>query len=216
MINTLIFDLDNTLIDRQRAFTEMLFLKFSELESDKETVKQMVDDVLIWDNFGAVERKVSLGNWADKYGYSQELALSIGEEWSKNSGTVAYLYPDVRETLTTLKEKYTIAILTNGNASSQRRKMQTIDIYDLLDYSLVSGECEFKKPQKEIFDLVLNDLNISANEAIYIGDTYKIDVLGSRNAGLKPIYVDRKNESHNDVFTIHEIKELLIVDFENI
>lgn len=216
MIKALIFDLDNTLIDRQRAFKEMLFVKFKELSKDETLVNQMVEDVLIWDNNGVVERKVSLGNWADKYGYSQELALKIGDDWSKTSGSIAYLYPDVRDTLTKLKEKYIIAILSNGNKSSQRRKMETIDIYDLLDYSLISGECEFKKPQKEIFDLVLKNLKIDASEAIYIGDTYKIDILGSRNAGIKPIYIDRKNEIHDDVYTIHEISDLLNVDFNNI
>lgn len=216
MIKALIFDLDNTLIDRQRAFEEMLFVKFKELCNDENLVKQMVKDVLIWDNNGVVERKISLGNWADKYGYNQEVALKIGDDWAATSGSIAYLYPDVRDTLSKLKEKYTIAILSNGNKSSQRRKMETIDIYDLLDYSLISGECEFKKPQKEIFDLVLNDLKINAFEAIYIGDTYKIDILGSRNAGIKPIYIDRKNEVHNDVYTIHEISDLLHVNFDNI
>ena len=37
MIKALIFDLDNTLIDRQRAFSEMLQREFSKITDDKKT-----------------------------------------------------------------------------------------------------------------------------------------------------------------------------------
>ena len=216
MIKALIFDLDNTLIDRRRAFKEMLEVKFSELCDNPKLVEEMVKDTLLWDDNGTVTRDISLGNWAKKYHYDLGIAKKIGDDWSNESGKIAYLYPDVKSTLNKLKEKYIIAILSNGNTASQRRKLETINIYNLIDYSLVSGETSFKKPEKEIFDLVLNDLKIKADETVYIGDTYKIDVVGARNANIKPIYIDRFNETHDDVYTIHEISDLLNVDFNEI
>ena len=216
MVKALIFDLDNTLIDRQRAFKEMLKDKFSLLCDDHSLVDQMVKDVLIWDNNGVVSRDISLGSWADKYHYDRKIAEDISNDWANTSGEIAYLFYDVRDTLTELKKKYTIAILTNGNAVSQRKKLKTINIDGLIDYSLVSGECNYKKPEKEIFELVLNDLNLKADEAIYIGDNYNIDVLGPRSIGMKAIYVSRNNEIHRDATTINNIHELLDLDFNRI
>lgn len=209
MIKALIFDLDNTLIDRQRAFREMLNREFYALFQDEALVSQMVQDVMEWDNNGTVERIVVFKKWVEKYHVTVITAEELDQKWSNESGTVAFLFDDVRDTLTKLKKKYKLALLTNGNASSQRRKIHTIQIDDLIDYSLVSGEFSVRKPDKRIFEYTCKALGLQCEECAYIGDNYNIDVLGSRNAGMLPIYVSRNNELHDDVQTIHEIKELL-------
>ena len=209
MIKALIFDLDNTLIDRQRAFREMLDRKFHSLFTDENLIQQMIQDVMKWDANGTVERIVVFKKWVDKYHVTCITAEKLDADWSKESGTVAFLFDDVRDTLSALKSKYKLALLTNGNASSQRRKINTIQIDDLIDYSLVSSEFGVKKPDKSIFEYTCHQIGYKCEECAYIGDNYNIDVLGSRNAGMLPIYVSRNHEEHEDVQTIHEIKELL-------
>lgn len=209
MIKAIIFDLDNTLIDRQRAFKEMLIRKFTSLFNDEKLVNDMVKDVIEWDKNGTVERIVVFKKWAEKYNVTSITPEQLDKEWSNESGTVAFLYEDVKDTLIKLKEKYKLAILTNGNAFSQRRKLNTINIYDLLDYSLVSSEYIVKKPDKQIFEYTAKQLGLETHECIYVGDNYNIDILGSRNAGMTPIYVSRNDEIHEDVKSIKEIKELL-------
>lgn len=209
MIKAIIFDLDNTLIDRQRAFKEMLIRKFTSLFNDEKLVNDMVKDVIEWDKNGTVERIVVFKKWAEKYNVTSITPEQLDKEWSNESGTVAFLYEDVKDTLIKLKEKYKLAILTNGNAFSQRRKLNTINIYDLLDYSLVSSEYIVKKPDKQIFEYTAKQLGLETYECIYVGDNYNIDILGSRNAGMTPIYVSRNDEIHEDVKSIKEIKELL-------
>ena len=133
MIKAIIFDLDNTLIDRQRAFKEMLDRKFHQLFEDETLIQEMIKDIIEWDNNGTVERIAVFKKWAEKYNVTKISAEQLDKEWSDESGSVAFLYDDVRETLTELKKKYKIAILSNGNKTSQRRKLSTIDIYDLLE-----------------------------------------------------------------------------------
>ena len=209
MIKAIIFDLDNTLIDRQRAFKEMLIRKFNSLFNDEKLVNQMVKDVNDWDNNGTVERIVVFKKWVEKYNVTCITPEQLDKEWSNESGSVAFLYDDVKETLIKLKEKYKLAILTNGNTVSQRRKLNTINIYDLLDYTLVSSEYIARKPDKQIFEYTAKQLGLKTNECIYVGDNYNIDVLGSKNAGMTPIFVSRKGEMHDDVTTIKKISELL-------
>ena len=209
MIKAIIFDLDNTLIDRQRAFKEMLDRKFHKLFEDETLIQEMIKDIIEWDNNGTVERIVVFKKWAEKYNVTKISAEQLDKEWSDESGSVAFLYDDVRETLTELKKKYKIAVLSNGNKTSQRRKLSTIDIYDLLDYSLISGEFTCRKPDKEIFEYTAKQLGLETNECVYVGDNYKIDVLGSKNAGMLPVFVSRNNEDHEDVLTIKSIKDLL-------
>ncbi len=209
MIKAIIFDLDNTLIDRQRAFKEMLDRKFHQLFEDETLIQEMIKDIIEWDNNGTVERIVVFKKWAEKYKVTKVSPEQLDKEWSDESGSVAFLYDDVRETLTELKKKYKIAILSNGNKTSQRRKLSTIDIYDLLDYSLISEEFTHRKPDKEIFEYTAKQLGLETNECVYVGDNYKIDVLGSKNAGMLPVFISRNREVHEDVLTIKAIKDLL-------
>ena len=184
MIKAIIFDLDNTLIDRQKAFKEMLERKFHAMFDDEELIQKMINDILKWDNNGTVERIDVFKKWAEIYHITKISPEQLDKEWSNESGSVAFLFDDVRDTLKELKKKYKIAVLTNGNASSQRRKLNTINIYDLLDYSLVSSEYGVRKPDKKIFEYTAKQLDLKTEECSYVGDNYKIDILGSRNAGM--------------------------------
>ena len=56
MIRAILFDLDNTLIDRQRAFKEMLFRVFRTYYKDEEYIQNLVNDALLFDDGGKTER----------------------------------------------------------------------------------------------------------------------------------------------------------------
>jgi putative hydrolase of the HAD superfamily len=46
-----------------------------------------------------------------------------------------------------------------------------------------------EKPDRRIFDLALDRLGLDADEVVYVGDSWEIDVVGARNAGISPIYL---------------------------
>jgi putative hydrolase of the HAD superfamily len=46
------------------------------------------------------------------------------------------------------------------------------------------------KPEPEIFGHALRRLNLTAQEALYVGDNYYADVVGARRAGLRPVLYD--------------------------
>jgi len=210
-IKAVIFDLDNTLIDRQRAFTEMLKRKLPQIlePSRHSEINQMIEDILKWDANGTVSRYQCFSTFIKEYHVTSITAEELDQGWSKESGSTAYLFDDVIDTLIALRPKYKLAILSNGNSSSQRRKLATINIDHLMDYTLVSGEFGVNKPDPLIFQHVAAQLAVEPHECVYIGDNYQIDVLGSKNAGMQSIYVDRYNQPQKDTLTIHHIKELL-------
>lgn len=209
MVKAILFDLDNTLIDRQKAFKEMLYQTFSKYYNDANYVETLVCDMLSFDENGKVERIKAFEKLIDKYHLKEFTALELNSNWSKESGNVVYLFDDVLATLKVLKKKYKLAIVTNGNYSSQKRKLDNVNLYDLLDYTLISDEIGIRKPDPKIFKYACEKLNLKENECLYVGDSYSRDVVGALNAGLKAVYVSRNNQIHKDVKTIYQIKELL-------
>lgn len=209
MIKALIFDMDNTIIDRQKAFKEGVNNLLHRYFSDEDLINKMADDIITWDKGGTVERIDTFTYLVDKYQITSFTPKQLESDWSSVSGSSCYLFDDVRETLEKLHKKYKIAILSNGHIESQRRKLKTIDIDDLIDYSLIADEYICWKPDPRIYIYTCEKLGCKPDECVYIGDNYKIDVIGSSNAGLTPIFVNRTNENHPDVTSIRHISELL-------
>jgi FMN phosphatase YigB (HAD superfamily) len=59
-----------------------------------------------------------------------------------------------------------------------------------LDFVIDSAVVGVEKPDPKIFRLALEQARVGAHEAVYIGDLYSVDVLGSRAAGLGAVLLD--------------------------
>ena len=209
-MKAIVFDLDNTLIDRQRAFTEMLKDRIQlTLPADKKHLKeQAIQDILMWDDNGTVSRSVSFKKYCDKYEVTCMTSEELSTYWTTISGSVVYLFDDVIEVIAYLKDKYRLAILTNGSPVSQRRKLESTGILNLFELSVVSGEVGIDKPDPRIFDVMCDRLNVKPEECLYIGDNYVNDVLGARNAGWNAIYLNRLHLESDESQMIDSLKKL--------
>ena len=66
------------------------------------------------------------------------------------------------------------------------------------------------KPDPAIFNYALAGVNVSAEEVVYVGDTYETDIIGARNVGIRPILLDRDNAQTGRLDeTIRSLTELL-------
>ena len=76
--------------------------------------------------------------------------------------------------------------------------------------SLAGGEVDSYKPDPGLFNHALNRAHLAPNEAIYVGDNYFADVVGSRRAGLRPVLYDPDMIfPEADCITIRSFNELI-------
>lgn len=209
MIKVILFDLDNTLIDRQHIFKEMLMNKLSEYHHNlsKEKLETIVDEIITWDNNGNQQRVITFQQYIDKY-HVNTTAKELDDYWTNHSGEKIYVFDDAIETLLYLKSKYRLGLVSNGNAVSQRRKISKLPFKDIFDYSIVSGEIGIHKPDKGIFDKVCKDMNVLPEECVFIGDNFRCDIEGAYFAGMKPIWINKNNDVSSICITIKELQEL--------
>lgn len=50
------------------------------------------------------------------------------------------------------------------------------------------------KPHKAIFELAAREARTDLKDCVYIGDRLQVDALASRKAGMRGIWLDRKNQ----------------------
>ena len=97
----------------------------------------------------------------------------------------------IQTTLKKLSNTHKLGLISNVWCKSHYfvEQLKTDNIYDLFDIVIYSSDYNTVKPSQKIFNIAINHFKLSAERMIYIGDNYKRDVVGSKNAGMKSILV---------------------------
>jgi putative hydrolase of the HAD superfamily len=123
---------------------------------------------------------------------SDEVVLKLLKRMLQLNDSMKFvLFDDVITTLKTLKKQdLKLGLLTNlqTEVGSMCREL---GIAEYLDFTVTSGEAGADKPQPPIFLKALELAQVTAAEAIHVGDQYQNDVLGARGVGIAPILLDR-------------------------
>jgi putative hydrolase of the HAD superfamily len=102
------------------------------------------------------------------------------------------LFSDVLPTLTQLKTKYQLGVVTNAHRLYAEAEMKMLGLDSWWDVVIMSSDYGISKPAPELFHMALEKLQVSPAEAIYVGDSIEHDVAGARNAGLKVVHIRRE------------------------
>lgn len=139
------------------------------------------------------------------------VSLHMGSEYRPES----IVPDDVRETLHELKAAgFILAVLSNRDKPFLD-VLESHRIVEFFHFSLAGGEVDSYKPDTGLFEAALKRVNLTPQEAVYVGDNYFADVVGARRAGLTPVLYDP-----NDIFpeadcitirSFHELNSVLKV-----
>ncbi|WP_440710587.1 HAD family hydrolase [Herbiconiux sp. YIM B11900] len=186
----LLADLDNTLIDRDRAFRTWAREFAAEISSGAGTA--------------ACEAAAHWLIEADASGYAPrpELAERIRARFGLHDPVEAVLerlllgilphidfYPGVQQRLVELKARGSaLVIVTNGLVRQQSRKLAQTGLDELADACLISEAVGAKKPDPRIFAQALAAAPRSG-EVWMIGDHPVANIAGGRAAGLSTAWI---------------------------
>jgi putative hydrolase of the HAD superfamily len=119
------------------------------------------------------------------------------------------LFDDVIPALDALASRQ-LAVVTNGPADLQRRKLAVAGLEARLPSVFISGEVGYGKPDPRIFEHALAKLGIEPHEALMVGDRVNLDVAGALAAGVHAAWLNRDGARKNEteVPVDYEIKGL--------
>ncbi|MCX6017870.1 MAG: HAD family hydrolase [Chloroflexi bacterium] len=102
-----------------------------------------------------------------------------------------FLFPNALDVLHELRARGTsLAMITNGGAEWQRRKINQHTLAPLFDCIIVEGEFGVGKPAPEIYRHALDTLGVDAHDAWMVGDRLDWDVLGPQKLGITGVWFD--------------------------
>lgn len=114
--------------------------------------------------------------------------------------TKTNLFPKAHETLSYLKERYSLHLISNGFKESTELKVSKNGLNQYFENVVISEVVGFNKPDKAIFNHALTLANAGISESIMIGDSLEADIRGAQDYGMKAIYFNpERKEIPEDV-----------------
>ncbi len=129
-----------------------------------------------------------------------ETAKLLAEAFPVERRSRQEAYDESAGVLEKLRDRFRLAILTNGATSVQHGKIDGTHIRSFFDTIVVSGDYGFAKPKAEIFEITLRELSCMPSEAVMVGDSLGKDIAGAQGVGIKGVWVNRAGgENEGDV-----------------
>jgi putative hydrolase of the HAD superfamily len=207
-MKALLVDLDDTLLDYSGGVDECWSVACESVTAPAGVDAAALIDAVrkarrwFWDDpeRNRRERVDMLGAWRkivssglDRMGApNAALAAAVAEDFAARRWAVMRLFPGVAEALGRLRDGgVAMALVTNGDKSQQRRKIERYDLARYFDAILIEGEFGAGKPEEIVYRHVLERLGVPAREAWMVGDNIEWDVAAPQRLGLRGVWVDR-------------------------
>ncbi|MBW1295403.1 HAD family hydrolase [Aquimarina litoralis] len=198
---TLVFDLDNTLINRNKAY--WLWLK-NDVLSKLQTIDKNL--ILHYDNWGYTSRHHFYKWLIKKYKLSttpEILTLKCANELH-NYVVMNY---EILAILERLEKQYKLIIATNGGIQNQTNKLKAAGILNHIEHVYISEEIGYRKPDHNFYKHIQKTKNYSSSELMMIGDHYLQDYLTPRDLGWKSIWLSHNRPliTHNNISSLKDL-----------
>ncbi len=113
----------------------------------------------------------------------------VNRVYFENLGQGGALLPGALELVRELSPRYALYIVTNGNAASQKTRLERSGLLEYVKDFFVSEEAGAAKPDKAYFDYVFARISgFQPEQALLIGDSLTSDMQGAQNAGVDSLW----------------------------
>ncbi|HHL41456.1 MAG TPA: HAD family hydrolase, partial [Candidatus Bathyarchaeota archaeon] len=117
-------------------------------------------------------------------------------------------YPCIEELLKGLDAKYKVAMVSNTMSDQPRMLLEEANLDQYFDLLICSRDLAVRKPNPEIFRIVLDRIDAKPSETVHVGDSVEADMYGARNAGITGIWIKTPNQPPWNGYAIGNICEL--------
>lgn len=234
-IRAVIFDMGKTLLD----YDTIPFSKLSELYIDEITnflnqkgykvTQNHVNEYLIKPYYekNLIESEKTLHEvnlifcikeGLEKLNVAEDYSLWIVMLMHKILKQHLIIYNETKFVLEKLNEKFILGLISNTTIPGIffNNDLDEIKLLNYFKHVLFTADWGFRKPHSSVFYRMLQLLDITPNEAIYVGDSFKNDVYGPTCIGMKTIWLNPNKlpkpiefSNINPTYEISSLNEIL-------
>lgn len=193
MIQAVLFDLDNTLLDRDAAFRRYAeyFYHTHPVIRRTHTFEQALHRMIVFDQQGQRPKEDVftdvLREWPDLHKTVHEL---IEEFWSHFPSYFTLDEPTAHLLRDLSAHDIPYGVVTNG-AATQLDKMRASGLDQWVRTVVVSDLMGVAKPAPRIFHEALSRLQQAPQSTLFVGDNPEADIRGAQAVGMQTAWIHR-------------------------
>ena len=211
-MDTIIFDVDDTLYDQAASFKKTCLKMFpgifTEQDLDKLYIVSRKYSDSLFDRQVAGELTVRemhilrIQSACREFGMgiSDMEALEFQQAYVAEQQKIT-LFEEVEEMLNLLKRRNKqLAVLTNGEEGHQSMKIRQLELEKWIpsDNIFISGAIGHAKPAVEPFRFIEENLQLDREKTVYIGDSFANDIVGAKSAGWHAVWMNHRGRALPD------------------
>lgn len=189
-IKNIVFDIGMVLIDfhwaktmRELGFSEECVATLGKNMMQHPTWNEMDRNVMAEEDIVKEFKKLSPM-------YEEEIDLFL-----RNLDKVVTVFPKSDEWLKNLKERgYQVYLLSNYPERTFKVDSKKYTFMDYVDGKVVSYECHYTKPEKEIYDLLCDRYKLRPEECVFLDDKYE-NIEAAKGYGFEGIQVQMQEQA---------------------
>jgi len=218
LINTVLFDFVNTLafLSPKREDILRSFAKEQGIALDKKDILKVFINLDEIEPYSSVRIK-NLKDKKDFYlKYNERLFKNFDLKHSDkffdfymNYNKKWQLYKNVKYVLNELvSEGVQIGIVSNFD-SNLENIVKDLGIFEMFNFLCVSQKVGLEKPDINFYKYVKKSYNIVPSSTIYVGDSYSLDYVPSKELGFQSYIIDRHKQFLFVESRLDDIKDIL-------
>lgn len=136
--------------------------------------------------------------------------IVMADDFVWGLGAFGDLYPGARTVLATLSGRASLGLVTNGLSEVQRSRLSRLGVGEYFDSIVISGEVGVTKPRPDIFDIAFEQLGSPAKDStVIVGDSLTSDIAGGHGYGIATCWYNPSgNRSEHPVEPTHVVTAL--------
>lgn len=230
MIDTVLWDVDGTLMDFKRSEHDAIRKAFADdgirlTDDDIRLYSGINDDC--WKKYerGQISRDeaftLRFRRLFEILGISTDVD-ALNDRYQTYLGEIFYLQDEALSVCRALSGVCRQYVVTNGHIRPQTAKLNASGLSDIMDGVFISGAVGYPKPEKAFFDHCFSVIGEDRRaRSVIVGDSLTSDMLGGNNAGIMTCWynpekkindgtarVDAEISNLNEIFRI--IKKRII------
>lgn len=202
-VDAVLFDLDDTLCRYRRSSATVLEASFARLGLDP-----LFEPRAYYARYGEYLeasssvhdlRERCFADLAVEAGYDRETGVAVAEAFAAERDQRAVdPLPGVPDVLDRIAAYRPLGLVTNGDPTMQRQKLEALDLEGTFETSVYAGYETPPKPDPAPFEVALETLAVEPDRALYVGNSLSSDVAGAAAAGLRSVWIPTTDDPPAD------------------